>query len=303
MSLLTNWLESLSYDLDISDACLKKLSPLSSCTLCLSACTDGAIFLENGKAVINQKACSSCGTCITICPTQAIKGQSPSREVVQGTLLINEASPLPSVNELLYFYKKGIRYIHFRKANSDFEQIFISTNQLLAAMGLQSLQMAAQLKHEPEQQAKLTRRDFFTKLTSDGKKTVLSSVTPAKWRFNEESFSPSNLFIDWAFFEVKLKEDNCTLCEACFNICPANVFVFADNTLKVDSQKCSGCQLCKDVCRKNGIEINQRIHSRTDTEIQVQVSTCSTCRTKFYAWTEANTCPICSSRPKHNFFL
>ena len=303
MSLLTNWLESLSYDLDISDACLKKLSPLSSCTVCHDACPNGAIILDNGKVEIDQKACSSCGICITCCPTQAIKGQSPSREVVQEYLLFNDESPLPSVNELLYFYKKGIRSIHFLSVTNDFEQIFISTNVLLADMGLEPFQMATKLLLKPEEEPKLTRRDFFTKLSSDGRKTVLSSVTPVKWRFNEESFKPSSLFKDWAFYEVSLIEDKCTLCEACFNICPANVFAIDGNILKIDTQKCSGCKLCKDLCRSGAIEIDKKVHPRTETEKQVQLSACSTCHSKFYSWSATNTCPICSSRPKNNFFL
>lgn len=303
MSLLTNWLESLSYDLEISEACVKKISPQSSCSVCHDACPAGAIIFDEGKIDIDEKTCTSCGICITVCPTQGIKGQSPSRKVVQTYLLFEEAAPLPSVNELHYFYKKGIRSLHLPSANSDIERLVRSTNDDLESMGMEPLRIAEKLELQPEEQPKLTRRDFFTKITSDSKKTVLASVTPAKWHFNEESFKLSSLYKHWAFHKIELSEENCTLCEACFNICPSKLFEISGTSLKMNEQTCTGCHLCSDICRSNAIKIKRKTHQTTENIKQIQQSICTTCNTKFYTWTQTPTCPICSSRKKNNFFI
>lgn len=303
MSLLTNWLESLSYDLEISEACIRKISPLSSCAICLQACPIEAIDIDKNTITINEKTCSSCGICITVCPSHAIKGQSPSRNVVQDYLLIEETSAMPTVNELHYFYKKGIRFVYSHEASPSLEQVISKTNADLDAMGLDRVQMADKLALQPEEQPKLTRRDFFTKLSSASKKTVLSSVTPAKWRFNEESFKLSSLYKDFSFHVIDLDEETCTLCEACITICPVKAFEIKDGSLIIQEQRCTGCQLCSDICRSNSLKIERNVHPSAVIQKPVHESTCTACKTQFHAWTDTTICPICSSRQQNGFFI
>lgn len=303
MSLITSWLESLSYDLEISDACLKKISPFSTCTSCLRSCPDKAIFLENGQIRIDEKSCSACGVCITACPVQAIKGQSPGREVIQRNLLIKENETLPSIIELLYFHKKGIRTIYHASSNPELEQRVNYANDYLEAMGLQPLDITNKLEVQYEQQPKVTRRDFFTKITSDSKKTVLSSVTPAKWRFNENNFILTSLYTEWSFYEVRINEESCTVCEACFNLCPSNVFDLDGQNLVINEQKCTGCRLCNDICRNDAIKIEPNVHQGPAETRPLHQYVCSKCGSSFHSWNVSHLCHICSSTEKPNFFL
>jgi ferredoxin len=303
MSLLTNWLESLSYELEISEACSKKISPLSTCTACKDECPKGALSIEEGTLKLDENACSLCGICITVCPQKAIKGQSPARKIIQDHLLLQDDSPLPSFLELLYYHKKGVRFIQKAYVDEELVRRIDKVNEVMDVMDLNPILTTRTITLKEEEQPRLSRRGFFSKLSMDGKKTVLSSVTPVKWRFNESSFKSSSLYPDWSFFEVKINEDNCTLCEACFNICPSNVFTLQDDTLKIDEQNCSGCNLCLDICQHSGIHVAQSIHKVREVTYHVHKNECITCRSSFYSWDVTNECEICKKIEKPNFFM
>jgi NAD-dependent dihydropyrimidine dehydrogenase PreA subunit len=44
----------------------------NGCGACLEVCPDNAIYLLEGKAVVNEALCRECEACITVCPTEAI---------------------------------------------------------------------------------------------------------------------------------------------------------------------------------------------------------------------------------------
>jgi ferredoxin len=303
MSLLTNWLESLSYEFEISESCTKKISPLSTCSACMDECPDEAILFEDGKILIDDKRCSSCGVCITVCPVQAVKGESPSRKVSQNYLLFEQQSPLPGIMEMLYYHKKGIRYIHQKTLNADLVDRISQVNEILGSMQLELLQVTDQIVLKEKEQPRLSRRDFFAKLSSDSKKTVLSSVTPVKWRFNESSFKPSALFKDWSFHQVRISEDDCTLCEGCFNVCPPGIFSIWGNELIVNESRCTGCNLCMDICKTSAIDVELKIHQASPVSYNMHMNTCTQCGSGFHAWEESDSCHICSTTEKPNFFL
>jgi Pyruvate/2-oxoacid:ferredoxin oxidoreductase delta subunit len=303
MSLIIDWLESLSYDIEISDTCLRRLSPLSTCTSCLQSCPEKAIVLEDGHIEIDEKICSSCGICVPYCPIKAIKGQSKARTVIQKYLLLQKEETIPSFIELLYFHKKGVRVLYHSSPNQELEQQAKIANEYLEAMRIEPLIITDQLELQQKPPAKLTRRDFFSKITSDSKKTVLSSITPVKWRFNEESFRLPALYKEWTFYKVKISKDSCTLCQACFNLCPENVFNLAANELAIDEQKCAGCHLCEDICQSSAIQIEKNIHKGHLDPLPLLHCSCTNCGCSFHSWEEKHICHICSSRAKPNFFL
>lgn len=205
--------------------------------------------------------------------------------------------------ELLYFHKKGVRFIQKASVNEELVRRVGKANEILNVMELDPILTTENISLKEDAQPKLSRRGFFTKLSMDSKKTVLSSVTPVKWRFNEGSFKSSSLYHDWSFHEVRIIEEKCTLCEACFNICPSHIFTLEHDTLKIDEKNCSGCNLCADICQHSGIQLAQSIHKVREVAYQVHQNECTTCRSSFYPWEETNECEICKRIEKPNFFL
>jgi ferredoxin len=302
MSLIGNWIESLSYEQEISDACTRRISPMGSCTACIEECPADAIHLDNGKININEKLCTTCGVCITVCPVQAIKGQSPARKVFQKYLSLQDDPTLPTMVELLYYHKKGIRLIHRPWICEDLRDRVDRVNELLDRMETEPMILVDEVFLEIEEQTKISRRAFFAKLTSDSKTTILTSMTPIKWRFNEASFQIPGFYKDWSFYEIKINLEDCTLCEACFSICPSNVFNFSGDSLKLTDHNCSGCRLCSDICMENSIEIIENLHRGADTSYKVVKNTCIKCNSDFHSWTESQECTICCRIDKPDFF-
>ncbi len=45
----------------------------NGCSVCLDACTVGAIYMVDNKAYVDESLCTSCWNCMEVCPVQAIQ--------------------------------------------------------------------------------------------------------------------------------------------------------------------------------------------------------------------------------------
>jgi dissimilatory sulfite reductase (desulfoviridin) alpha/beta subunit len=66
----------------IPDQCIQ-------CGVCVKACREGAITLEDGKITVDQSKCNYCGRCVKSCPTEAYE-QKPGYIVSFGGLFGNK---------------------------------------------------------------------------------------------------------------------------------------------------------------------------------------------------------------------
>src|SRR5690625_546347 len=138
MGLISYWLESLDYDYKILPHCSLYQSPLSSCTRCIDSCPENAIQLKDGKPVINTTKCTQCGDCIASCPVQGVEGFLPKRSIINNQFVIDPQS-IPSIKELLIYYKKGITTLIYEKKELPllWKTTIEDTNKLLAKLGEQ----------------------------------------------------------------------------------------------------------------------------------------------------------------------
>lgn len=303
MSLFTNWLESLSYDLEAADHCLRKRSPFSICTTCIDSCPEQAITGGKGTITIDHKRCNGCGNCIPPCPVQALMGESPRRETLNGTLIYKDG-PMPTTNELFSLYKRGIRSVYVKTEVATLRQlqrVIEDVNSPLIKMGNEPMTITSKLVVST-QEKKVSRRDFFSNVTSSSKKLALSTAAPAKWRFNQEKFKVAGMFEGWTLYSVDF-HSSCTLCETCFKLCPSDVFTVREGQLEINSDKCSGCMLCVDICMDKGIKINQEVKEAHPEIMKVEHNTCKSCHSSFISWEKEETCPICKKRTNLNFLF
>lgn len=294
MSLFIKWMESLAETIEINETCLRKVSPFSKCTKCIDHCDDSAILIKNGKPVIDEEKCTRCTKCITECTVHAIEGNVPKRDIVHDTMIDYGGIP-PSRTELLYYYKNGVKKIAVEEQSMETWNLQLeSANEYLHAMGYDVLQL---VKKKPQQaSAKFTRRELFRHFSKESKDLV-TSFTPAKWRFNHKAFSLNKAFPEWGFYEVEMNQEKCNLCEICFKLCPENVFDRQEDTLTIDLSKCNGCQLCQDVCQENAIKVNEYINPNKVIEHEVHSLICSKCKSKYISWKETNElCFVCERK-------
>jgi|GEM_PF-6824952 len=57
---------------EVSIAYLIDRSICTGCGICLSECRSSALYLEDGKAVINQEKCTQCNACYEVCTEGAV---------------------------------------------------------------------------------------------------------------------------------------------------------------------------------------------------------------------------------------
>ena len=60
--------------------CVEVRNRNTTCQLCASACTSGAISFDDGCLNVEAARCIACGTCATVCPTCAIESTDPTDE-------------------------------------------------------------------------------------------------------------------------------------------------------------------------------------------------------------------------------
>jgi ferredoxin len=296
MGILDKWMESLDYEYEISELCVRNKSPKASCENCINVCEIGAIVLVEGKPKISTDKCVECGECIVACPTQAIEGIIPKRTFVQNHLVAKSGN-VPSVNELLIFHAKGVTSVLSveEEWNSNWKERLNEANDLLQQLDKQplSINRGALIAENDDS---YTRRELFSLWGKEGKSFV-KQVTPAKWRFNQTNLELSRYYPEFQFFDIMVDSGVCTLCKACEILCPKNCFHIAVESFNASAQTCSGCMLCIDLCPEKAITVQSQITKTKLKTLKTFTKSCGVCRKDFQTLREENEkCPNCTKR-------
>lgn len=292
MGVVGTWLESLDFQYEISDECVRDKSKKATCTKCAKACPEpGAIVITDRIPSIQPDLCKECGNCIAACPVQAIEGVFPKRHVQAGKLLAYNGS-IPLIEELLIHASNGI---HSILPQEPLNEVWIkrveSANNLLFEMEKNTLEvlLVKSMKEEA-----VTRRDLFTMLGKESKK-LAKDVTPASWRFNHKNLELAPYYPDYQFNQVEIISEKCTLCRTCERLCPKQCFVLNEEGFKIAPQSCSGCMLCGDSCPEQAITINEKVSIAMTVTLVVYINTCTECEKTFKTLHKKEAkCPVCS---------
>lgn len=302
MGLIDNWLESLAEEINISNSCVRNVSPFSTCNICIENCPENAIEIRNKKVSIMSN-CNSCGDCIPACPVNAIEGIVEKRWVVEDTLLFIEQTKMSS-KELLYYYHKGIRKIATmdKELNPPWNHAIEEANKVLGEMGKQKVEVIKDIKQPEPEEKEISRRELFSFFKKESI-SLIANFTPATWRFNHKDYSLEGMYSEWQFHDIEINKENCTLCQACFKLCPTNVFKVENEQFTINAIHCVSCMLCEDICKEKSIHITDKI-KRTESIIHtVFQKTCMKCKKKFLNWKEEDDiCFFCRTKPENNFY-
>jgi Pyruvate/2-oxoacid:ferredoxin oxidoreductase delta subunit len=152
------------------------------------------------------------------------------------------------------------------------------------------------LIEEKAMDAMLSRRAFFGSFQQEGRK-LAKSMAPVSWRMEQDDWKLTKYYPDYQFFSVYIKKDQCTLCQACFSLCPENVFLLKEGELQIHNEKCVNCTSCTDVCPENAIEIIPDMQRKRECAEHIQLKTCKDCGHRFYTYnSETEKCHVCTNR-------
>lgn len=292
MSILLNWLESLHEEMKISSTCLREHNRKSSCSYCIEKCEHNAIEIKGEKLTINTSQCTFCGECIIACPVSAIEGVVNNRIFEKGSLVFDE-SYSPSIKELLIYKKRGMTSIQIahQPLNGVWETMISATNEQLRLLDEESIIVVEKLMDKV-----LSRRAFFGSFQQEGKQ-LTKKMAPAAWKMEKDEWKLTKYYTDYQFYSVKINKEQCTLCQACFTLCPEEVFHLKEGNLQIENQKCVNCTSCVDVCPVNAVEIQQDIKIKSEQFELVHSMNCKDCGHGFYTFDiETEKCPVCITR-------
>lgn len=296
MNLLSRWLESLDYEYRILPGCSRYQSPRSNCTECIDSCPVEAMSLKDGKPVINKRDCMECGACVASCPVQAVEGFLPKRNIKNKSFIIDENS-MPTIKELLVYYKKGITTLACEQGeiSQEWEDTIKHANQVLEELGESPFQVSFK-PIEPDNDKKMSRRELFFAWEKD-LKNIGKSMAPAEWRFNHESLDLNQYYPDYQFVEISLDTDKCTLCKACQKLCQKDSLDINDNCFSISSKSCSNCSLCQDICPEGALSLKEIISPASTVNYDIYTHTCSTCEETFETVSqERDQCFLCMKK-------
>lgn len=93
----------------------------------------------------------------------------------------------------------------------------------------------------------------------------------------------------------------CTLCEACFRVCPTGALQIVENpgdwALTFQTDRCVACEVCLEVCQPRVLDAAGSFDTRPDREAMTLISKtkqrCSRCDRHFVSSMPEQTCPVC----------
>ncbi|SDL89386.1 4Fe-4S binding protein [Bacillus sp. OK048] len=292
MSILVNWLESLHEEMKVTNKCSRERNRKSTCSYCIEKCEHDGIVIKGDLLLIDTKKCTMCGECMIVCPVSAIEGVASNRSFEKGSLIFDR-SYVPSIKELLIYKKRGMTSIQVSQQpiNQEWETVVHATNEQLHLLDESPIVVIEKVNDEM-----LSRRALFGSFQKEGKQ-LAKRMAPAVWKMEQDDWKLSKYYSDYQFFSVNLDQDKCTLCKACFGLCPEGVFQINEGMLHIDNQKCVNCTACTDVCSENAIEIQLDVKIKSEQFEPIHSQNCKDCGHSFYTFdTGIEKCHVCINR-------
>jgi len=128
------------------------------------------------------------------------------------------------------------------------------------------------------------------------RRELLQIVTGVK---TGEAF-PMRLHDALPLMQLSLQQ-GCTVCEACFRVCPTGALQIEENpdawALQFRIDRCVACQACLEVCQPRVLDAQAHFDARAEQPVQVLLALnkqrCARCDRHFVSAVPEQTCPVC----------
>lgn len=306
--------------------CSRLRHRLSKCTRCSDNCPTKAIEWAEGILNVDPDKCTSCGICANVCPNGVFESLKPSdleiltkarlslreqKEIVfecnpEGVDKQSNAIVVPCLARidegvLVGCVALGAQAVWLAigpcqgcKCESSRHvatETVNSANGLLELFGLPNRILFKRREAEPLEARMTSRREFFTTLTQEAKKSSallacsiidsfekeppkrvgsLPTCLPMKRKLLLDSMRKlgnltEEIFKSSLFCQFEVNED-CTGCQMCAFFCPTGALAKLDEEGKVGvsfkASDCIACGLCQEICYKNAVRLSHSVNLR-----------------------------------------
>ena len=307
-------------------ACLRNEYAKNDCRLCVEQCAQNAFVFEGGKLRLSPQACTQCGACIGVCPTNALFLYGFSLEkaialVASGETVFTCKDSLPCLGafgveewiSLLVDTKQNITCNLHACASCPINskgtvkaRIKEEVEEANAFVGELGLDVSVAIDENPTRKEP-SRRAFFQRFIAPPTPAI---HTPQAALFSLKKALKTSLQAShvmkkpFSFVHAKQIAQTCDNCKECVQFCPTNALSYNVDQTKILFQmgKCIGCHICEDICKKEAItskeesyDIVHFVYDRADVLIAHDLQVCLTCKCAFSYKGGVKVCERCRS--------
>lgn len=314
--------------------CLRNEYLFNDCTLCFERCEQQALGLFKNKIKLFEELCTSCGSCIGVCPTQSL---SLSNFDLIGFIftflekqsnIVVEKRDVPDFGILdvysllsLVLRAKHNIFLEYQATTStstlDYLEAQIhKSNLFLAAIGFEHSLFMRQ-HNEP---IDTNRRSLF-KTIFNATQELQQETNSSKKLKEHQKILPSNLVLfknslklvcedinhtiniaHLPLYNQKIDFEACSNCVECITFCPTQA-LFQNSTkesIYFQSGKCIGCSICHNVCKHqairedNHLDLIEFMFDKAQKLVEFEYITCQECNNAFINKHKGTVCDICS---------
>lgn len=244
------------------------------CSICVSSCPLGAVYIEKGNAHIDKDKCNGCGLCVNSCPANTIIFPTMEEiEVEIETLLVESSKPviefhcnrggtdnfngdrgslpvevpcawmcsLPTMLKSFLFADVSIRCVEDCRYSNNYYSNFNFINFIGKISEKIDRQEIRKIKNKKQYLKEKSLKKLILKLKEDFK--IKGAIENAPFGF------------------INIEQEKCTACGLCAEICPRNALILDNGAeelnISFDNLRCTACGLCKKICPENAIIIKR----------------------------------------------
>lgn len=285
----------------------------ASCAACALGCPRGALMPTPDGVALDPDACSGCGQCQAVCPTEALG--PPAHPPARGEILDLRCSAAGAGNigcihalgpeALARLWLEGARKIRITTADCaacadapdcSLAQHVETLNALLAARDLPPFALRRARPDPSDGPADPGRRGFLRRFAASASDPTPQD--PALARLQRRASGP-------CLSAPRIDPARCTACNGCVRICPEGALMLIKDRngvlgYHIDSTRCTACALCIDLCDHKAIELSPMDLAGPD--IPLQSDRCQSCGVQTLRIAQPgqgapDRCPTCQRAP------
>lgn len=306
-------------------ACLNTRNRFEPCKNCECACTYGALAIDAGLPVIDERKCIHCGLCASVCPSEALRlkdyqvfrsisGSDEIRCVMCGGMYCIRALSAEFIASVIVM-KHDMKFVmpceKCKLSEKIHDDNFNFAIRFVNALGIHN---DVKIIREAESQNEISRREVLSSFFAWGKNKGSNILEDVIFhdrnnfflarKFLHDSPNDSHGEIETGVFYDFSVSESCNACGVCEAMCPHGAWKISKHDGKAELKfyitECTGCMLCVKKCPENALSLCEKISWPPESESlkkELNMIRCRHCGKWFIVnEPEQELCTSCSGR-------